>query len=193
MAQVRMLRKEYDAALSAAHQAFALNPLCEVEPLVANTYLGRAGQRIAAGDVDGAIGDLGAAIEILQRRGAVVDLARALMTRGNLQMRQGHFGAVVRDLTAALALQPDDAAGYNSRGFAYFQLGDYQRAVDDYTTALTLADRNGQAYYNRAYAYAKLGRYRQAAADVAAAARLGYPVEPQFVDFLEARERELNR
>jgi tetratricopeptide (TPR) repeat protein len=174
LARAYATRKNYDAAIATGARAYALNPFCEADTTLAEAYRDRAAQRMDAGDPAGAADDLGMAITLLQRVHSVTNQARACALRAQALLKLKRFGEVVSSLDEALALQPGDADWHNARGFAHFQL-------------------QGQVYYNRAYAYASLKQYRKAAADVVAALQLNYPVEPQFVNFLKAKELEQKR
>ena len=44
----------------------------------------------------------------------------------------------IRDLSEAIRLNPEDTAGYLSRGLAYFEKGKYDLAIADYTEAIRL-------------------------------------------------------
>ena len=56
---------------------------------------------------------------------------------------------VIGDLTAAIALSPQEAFLYYNRGTIYAQRADYMRAIDDFTRAIELDPELSEAWYNR--------------------------------------------
>ncbi|MBF0512300.1 MAG: tetratricopeptide repeat protein, partial [Candidatus Omnitrophica bacterium] len=58
-------------------------------------------------------------------------------------------------------------------------------AISDFTKAIDLDPKNGEVYYNRAYAYYKLKNYDLALVDVHRAQKLGFEVDPRFLDALK--------
>ena len=56
---------------------------------------------------------------------------------------------VIGDLTAAIALSPQEAYLYYNRGTIYAQRADYMRAIDDFTRAIELDPELSEAWYNR--------------------------------------------
>ncbi|NLF38758.1 tetratricopeptide repeat protein [bacterium] len=188
LARVYKIRKDYAAAIVTAERANQLIPSRGTEELTADARFGRAQQRAAEGIHEGAIDDLNAAIAIQRRLGNVTNLAQACVLRASCLISLRRFTEAIHDLDEALGLLPGNAQWLNTRGFTHFQCGNYEQAVDDYSASLRCEARQGVVHCNRAYAYAKLERYQEAAADVVAAMQLDYPVEPQFVDFLKARQ-----
>ncbi|MGO8690239.1 MAG: tetratricopeptide repeat protein [Thermoguttaceae bacterium] len=61
--------------------------------------------------------------------------------------------------------QPQDAVGYNNRGFAWYNKGERDKAIADYDQALALDPNLAAAYNNRGLAWNKEGEYDKAMAD----------------------------
>jgi tetratricopeptide (TPR) repeat protein len=59
----------------------------------------------------------------------------------------------IEDYTAALRLDPKDAAAYNNRGIAYAMKEDYRRARADWEKALEIDPNDGNALYIRGELY----------------------------------------
>ena len=75
--------------------------------------------------------------------------------------------------TKAIELDPEYAAAYCGRGFAYYtKSGDYQEAIDDFTKAIELNPEYAAAYNNRGGAYRELGQYQKAIDDFTKAIEL---------------------
>jgi RNA polymerase sigma factor (sigma-70 family) len=77
----------------------------------------------------------------------------------------------------AMAINPQDAAGYIRRGRNYLNRGDYDQAIADFNQALQLNPTAAGAYFSRGRANKLKGNYEQALADYNEAIRLN----PQMV------------
>lgn len=71
-----------------------------------------------------------------------------------------------------IRLNPNDAKGYNNRGYKYHNRGDFQLAIKDYDEAIRLEPNSGAIYSNRASTYFKLKNYAKAIRDLSEAIRL---------------------
>ncbi len=60
------------------------------------------------------------------------------------------------DFNKVILLTPDNASGYNNRGFTYSNLGEYQRAISDYSKAIEIDSNYADAYGNRGLVYHEL-------------------------------------
>jgi tetratricopeptide (TPR) repeat protein/transcriptional regulator with XRE-family HTH domain len=178
--------------------ALALKP--QWENLLYNrgtNYLGRALLSLdETADLDAAIADLSAVIEVLPRG---VD---PLLNRGiALYQRNGpgDIPAAIADFSRAIKLAPQDYRGYYHRGLAGirggglagwsddllaakarnpqyvsvdnglcwgFALGGETAAAQPYCEAAVAADPTGSSFDGRAMVYAGLGRYAEAVADL---------------------------
>ncbi|MCE2502272.1 MAG: tetratricopeptide repeat protein [Dehalococcoidia bacterium] len=65
----------------------------------------------------------------------------------------------------AIALAPDDADAYHSRGIAKDGQGDYAGAIADFDRAIALAPDDADAYHNRGVTKAEQGDYAGAIVD----------------------------
>jgi tetratricopeptide (TPR) repeat protein len=71
----------------------------------------------------------------------------------------------MEDYSAALELDPSNAAAYNHRGYAWRQLGRCDAAVADYSRSLELEPDNIKTLNNRGYSYAKASLFDAAISD----------------------------
>jgi len=94
------------------------------------------------------------------------------MGRGNLLLRQGQVQAALRDLSEAVALNPQSADAYNSMGIALRSLHRYPEAIDAYSEALKRDARRADALGNRGYCQKQLGNSHDALNDFEAALEL---------------------
>ena len=81
--------------------------------------------------------------------------------------------AAIRDLDAALKINPSLAYAWFNKGNIYFETGDFTSALQNYDEAIKIYPDFGEAYYNRGLAYMKLGNKQRAFADISKAGELG--------------------
>ena len=88
--------------------------------------------RSMAGDVRGALDDVGAALRKNPDPGTYV-------MRASLQGMAGNLQGAIADCTEALRLKPDYPDAYARRGVARLEASDPQEAAKDFTRALEIA------------------------------------------------------
>jgi class 3 adenylate cyclase/tetratricopeptide (TPR) repeat protein len=125
-----------------------------------------------AGDHDTAIED---ATTLLQLEGHPTPYL--LSARGVAYLEKGELERGLDDINAALDIDPEYAAGYDRRGFAYFLLGDYDQAEADLDEGLrriaTLSPQaRAELYYHRALLAQARGQLDMARAEIEEAAGL---------------------
>jgi len=76
------------------------------------------------------------------------------------------------DFNQALAIDPNNAQAYNSRGLVKADMGDLAGAVEDYDAAIRLDPKLDQAFYNRGRARRALGDPQGAVQDFTEVVRL---------------------
>jgi len=76
------------------------------------------------------------------------------------------------DCNAALTLEPDTAAFFDSRGLVYLRRRDYDRAIADYDRAIDLHSKDPWSYYGRGVARLRKGLTADGHADIATATAL---------------------
>lgn len=146
--------------LEAPKDAPLIEPTIGLGPKDANSYVTRAGARSRDGDVNGAIADLGRAIE-LDPKSAAAYYNRALAKRDKRD-----FDGAIADFNRAIELKPDDHDFYNDRGIAKRGKADNDGAIADYTKSIELDSKNAEfAYFNRALAKNSKGDKDGAIAD----------------------------
>jgi tetratricopeptide (TPR) repeat protein len=87
------------------------------------------------------------------------------------------YAGSASEFTKAIALDPEGAEYYFSRGRAFLQLGKHNEAIADYTKVIQLKDPTAAAnlplvYHNRGLCYGLLGRNALAIADLTMAIKL---------------------
>ena len=99
------------------------------------------------GDLDGAITDFTAAIEISLGRAA------SYLYRGNAYAIMGDHHRAIADYDRAIGIDPGLAEAYLGRGDAHAAVQAYDQAMADYNQALKINGALGPVYVNRARLY----------------------------------------
>ena len=89
----------------------------------------------------------------------------------------------IKDLTAKLIDNPDDAGALYRRGQVYASKGAYELAIKDFSNTIRLNPKDVEAYNNRCWVRAVTGELQTALRDCNEALRL----RPNFVDALDSR------
>jgi lipoprotein NlpI len=119
--------------------------------------------------------DLAAACTVVidSTRATAAQRAAALNNRGaDINFRGNAPEQARHDLDQAIALQPDLARLYNTRGFIRASAADAKGAVEDFSQAIRLDPLFAVAWGNRAEALIGLGRLDEALRDLNEAIRL---------------------
>jgi tetratricopeptide (TPR) repeat protein len=142
--------KEYSQALEEFDRVVALRPD------MAEGYLNRALAKLGMGDAKGAADDLTVCLGL--RRPP----SRAWLIRSEARRRLGDLAGARLDREQGLKLEPDEPAGFVSRGLARLP-GDIPGALADFDTALAIDPSNRFALQNKAHVLGeKLGRGEEA-------------------------------
>jgi tetratricopeptide (TPR) repeat protein len=142
--------KEFSNALEDFDRVVALRPD------MAEGYLNRALAKLGMGDAKGAVDDLTICLGL--RRPP----ARAWFIRSEARRRFGDLAGARLDREQGLKLEPDEPAGFVSRGLARLP-GDLPGALADFDAALAIDPGNRFALQNKAHVLGeKLGRGEEA-------------------------------
>ena len=79
---------------------------------------------------------------------------------------QEKWDEAITAYTKAIELDPEFAAAYNNRGYAYFRKADIEAALADFTKAIELEPKQTAPYENRAWTYINAGDYDKALLDL---------------------------
>jgi tetratricopeptide (TPR) repeat protein len=93
------------------------------------------------------------------------DRASAYTNRAYCYNEKSQFDLAIRDLDAAVRLDPSNASAFNNRGFALNAKGEWDRAIRDYDEAIRLKPDLAAAVGNRGRSYQNKGDYDGALRD----------------------------
>jgi len=144
------------------------------------------------------------------RRGWIVLLALVLLVTGILTgcgpakgtaewhaeqayklAEQGHYDEAIEECNKAIELDPNLAAAYNNRAWAYNEKGQYDLAIADCNKAIELDPSLFEAYWNRAWAYTLQGKNAKAIADFEKFITL--TDNPQWIEMAGQQIKELKK
>ncbi|UQA61754.1 tetratricopeptide repeat protein [Polyangium aurulentum] len=132
-------------------------------------FTNRGTERQEAGDLEGAIADFTAAIEL-----SPGELAPRY-NRGNARALSGDLEGAFADYTEALRISPEFAPAHQRRGLARQRMGDLEGAMRDLDTALRLDSTDPLAHGERAALRALIGDFDGAVSDAERALEIAPP------------------
>ena len=100
------------------------------------------------------------------------------------EMLNFYYAKVISYFTEAIRIDPNDANAYYNRGNAYYDKREYDRAISDFNQVLKIDPNDAKAYYNRGAAYCQKEDYNKAWDDICKAQKLGYQINPEFLEAL---------
>jgi tetratricopeptide (TPR) repeat protein len=113
----------------------------------------------------------------------VPDHFESLHLIGVIYHQRGDHAAAVRQIDAALKLNPRNTAAHSNRGLALHELGRFDDAVKSFDRALAIDPDDADVLMSRGVALAALGRYAEAVASYDRA----LTISPDQVDVLNNR------
>ena len=107
--------------------------------------------------------------------------------------QKGRYDQALQDFNQALQLKPQDPALLTYRGIVYYAKGLNDKAIQDFDAALKLDPKFARAYYQRGMVYDNQEKYNQAVEDLKTAKKLGYSVDPVFIEMVEKKVGKTGR
>lgn len=124
----------------------------EEQLMSATDYYTHGKSEILAGNIDGAIADLNAAI---QADSTMVD---AYILRGEVYMQTGNYNAAMNDFNTVLAMDAANSIAYYDRALLNMRLEDFSSAMNDINNALATYASNPNEILQLRDLYAKRGQ-----------------------------------
>jgi len=93
----------------------------------------------------------------------------AYASRAHVHRNLGDLNGALKDYSAAIKLDPDNAFAIKNRAYTHFLSGNHKAAVADYGRVVQLDPQDVTAWKDRGYNHYELGQYAQALADYDAA------------------------
>lgn len=100
----------------------------------------------------------------------------------------GRYNEAIQRFTLTITNNPKAEKVYYNRGLAYLNIGKYREAILDFTAEIQTNGAFADAYLRRAQAYSNTGQFMLALTDAFEAKRLGYSVDPVFLQTLESKK-----
>ncbi|OGS39426.1 MAG: hypothetical protein A2551_00675 [Elusimicrobia bacterium RIFOXYD2_FULL_34_30] len=171
--------KEYTQAIEDYTRAVKINPM------YAEAFNNRGIAYFNMGDYDNAINDYTKSIELDP------NYAKPYSNRGIVYWNINEFSKAEEDFNQAIKINQNLQEAYNSLGNVYFTRNDYDKAIEYYSKAIEIDPYYAEVYQNRSGAYFMKKDYDKAWADVYILQRLGYNINPRFLeDLMKASKRE---
>lgn len=124
----------------------------EEKLMSASDYYIHGKGEILAGNIDGAIADLNAAIT------ADANMIDAYILRGEAYMQTGNYGAAMNDFNTVLAMDATNSIAYYDRALLNARLEDFTSAMNDINNALATYASNPNEVLQLRDLYAKRGQ-----------------------------------
>lgn len=118
----------------------------------ANDYFNSGAEKLAAGDIEGAIADLTAVVD----SGAVSD--KAYLARGEAYMLLGDYKKAMADFDAAIEHDGQNIVAFYDRALLEMRMEDYDSAMVDINNALAIAASDSAPAVTLRDIYAKRGQ-----------------------------------
>jgi tetratricopeptide (TPR) repeat protein len=103
--------------------------------------------------------------------------ASDLIQTARKYLDQSMFALAIAKLDQAIALDPQSAASFNARGYAYLRSRAYASALNDFSKAIEIRPLYANAYWNRGVAKRLQGDEQGATEDARKARSLGWVVD----------------
>jgi tetratricopeptide (TPR) repeat protein len=130
---------------------------------------------------------------------AILDYNKAIAMRPNFTtakqnrayayVSSGQYEKGIKELNELIMENPYKADFFVYRGVAYYNIKNYSASLNDNTSAINIEPNNDRAYYNRSATFKITGKFKDALNDALKAKSLGYPVEANYLDELNAKAR----
>jgi tetratricopeptide (TPR) repeat protein len=115
---------------------------------------------------------------------------QSYIDQGIKNSQSGRYDQALQAFDQALKLKPNDPALITYKGVVYYAKGDNAKALQLFEEAIKLNPNFARAYYQRGMVYQSQEKYREAVPDLEKAKRLGYGVDPDFINMMKRKAAE---
>ncbi|WP_420345271.1 tetratricopeptide repeat protein [Pelagibius sp.] len=129
-------------------------------------YINRGNARVDTGDIDGALADMQAVIDLDP------DDPLAYFNRGDAYLKLDKPERAIAEFSRSIELDPNYAPSYSMRGSVYSLVDKHALALADHDRALSLEPKDAVMLYNRALSLFFAQDYERALTDLDAALRV---------------------
>jgi protein O-mannosyl-transferase len=112
------------------------------------------------------------------------DFPKAKFNRAYDFINSEKYDDAINDLNQLIASNSGSPDYYFYRAYAYLKLSKWQESLVDHNATLAINPNNANACFNRSVVNKALGNFQQAKEDALAAQRLGFAVEPSYLNEL---------
>jgi tetratricopeptide (TPR) repeat protein len=115
---------------------------------------------------------------------------QSYVDQGIRNSQSGLYDQALQAFDKALQLKPNDPALITYKGIVYYAKGNNAKALQLFEEAIKLNTNFARAYYQRGMVYQAQEKYSLAVPDLEKAKRLGYGVDPDFINLIKKRAAE---
>jgi tetratricopeptide (TPR) repeat protein len=115
---------------------------------------------------------------------------QSYIDQGIKNSQAGHYDQALQAFDQALKLKPNDPALITFKGIVYYAKGNNGKAMQLFEEAIKLNPNFARAYYQRGMVYQAQEKYSQAIPDLEKAKRMGYGVDPDFIELMKRKAAE---
>ncbi|MHB9073040.1 MAG: tetratricopeptide repeat protein [Desulfobaccales bacterium] len=115
---------------------------------------------------------------------------QSYIDQGIKNSQSGLYDQALQAFDQALKLKPNDPALITYKGIVYYARGNNAKAMQLFEEAIKLNPNFARAYYQRGMVYQAQEKFSQAIPDLEKAKRLGYGVDPDFIELMKRKAAE---
>ncbi len=115
---------------------------------------------------------------------------QSYIDQGIKNSQSGLYDQAMQAFDQALKLKPNDPALITYKGIVYYAKGNNAKAMQLFEEAIKLNPNFARAYYQRGMVYQAQEKFKEAIPDLEKAKRLGYGVDPDFIELMKRKAAE---